>query len=726
MIVNTDHYRCMVPPRRPILAALLLLLGTSGMAPAGEADLCSPAFLVCQREARLEKYGMRRTQYDEKETRWLLGNGQMGGLADQDGTWIPSLFPADLWTSPASRTEINSPRIAPKDALAKDLVARGAKYSQSLDLRDGVLVTRCETRDARGFQTRMFCSMDQPRLLVMEGRNLAAAAVQEWTIQLPLVNFEIHPGEIVTANWAGKPFTRLGCAARASLPLQETGRGRYIARVPAGGSLVLLFAVTTSFDGEDFLDQAKRIVAEAGGIETLLAASRRAWQRRYAPMGIVTLADEKYEALFYRSLYCILCQTGSRRFLPGESQFADGCWDMHPFVYGTAGYHTMAFTALGAFEEARRMLRIFYKPEAMRRNAAYFFHTVHDARKDLRNAAAMAFAHEFLIQGDNLPVPDYDWHHSRQGFGAAMFYRYSRYDPDERWLREYTYPVMRGTAEFWRTYCRWDEGRKAYMLPKTLSCSEDFSAPSIMDAVWACKWNLTMAARLARRLGVDEGPRREWEKVAAGLFLAQTGRHYLEYPDDTETRPCRGYLSVRAHNFLGHPTIELVNLVDRRKAIDTLEFTWQRHKSPAGMAIFFANWFALADLHYGRGDAALRWMAHDFNCLEAGGLCLTETEHSGHKYFGNGHSSFVLCLVAMALQSYDDRIMPFPAVPGGWKDLAFYHLPAEGGIRVSGRMSGGKVVWVEYRQGDKRLLRTDQARPILIKGAGQAVSVESE
>jgi len=696
-----------------------------------DGDDTSPEFIRHQRDVRLEKYSPVRIQFDENDVGWLVGNGEMGGrVRSVDGCWVPSLFLADGWASPTSRVEINSPKIAPKDVGVKELVARGAKYRQSLSLRDGVLVTRYGAGEAGSFQTRMFFSMSERHLMVMEGRSLAKTGTQQWTIELPRRDwagkFEIHDGEIVTAVSAGKPFTRMAWAARASAPLIALGQGRYAATVRPGEPLVLLFAATTNFDGEDFIEQARRIVAAAGDVETLLAASRRAWQRRYAPMGIVTLADEKYEALFYRSLYCILCQTGSDRFLPGESQFANGCWGMHPFVFGTAGFHTMAFTALGAFDEARRMLRIFYKPEAMRRNAAYFFHTTHDTVKDRRNPDAMAFAHEFRIDGENLPVADYDWHHSRQGFGAAMFYRLHRYDPDEKLLREEVYPVLRGTAEFWRTYCRWDEGRKAYLLPRTLSCSEDISAPSIMDAVWACKWNLTMAGRLAQQLGVDENLRRQWQMIADGLYLAQTDRHYLEHPADTETRPCHGYLSVRAHNFLGYPTIELVNMVDRRKAIDTLEFTWQRHKSPAGMAIFFANWFALADLHYGRGDAALRWMTHNFNCLYADGLCLCEGERSGNTYFGNGYSSFVLCLIAMGVQSYDDRIMPFPAVPSGFKDFAFYNLPAEGGIRLSGKMAGGKVEWLTYQQGEKTLLRTDQARPVRIRRAGRTAAVELE
>ena len=171
---------------------------------------------------------------------------------------------ADNWSSPTRRTAICGPLVAPKDAGVEELVARGAKYSQSLGLGDGLLVTRCDAGEAGGFQTRMFFSMAERRLLVMEGRNLAKSGPQQWTIELPLKGFDVHGGETVTAVSPGEPFTRLAWAARATLPLKSLGQGRYAATVRPGESLVLLFAATTNFDGADFIAEARRIVATAG------------------------------------------------------------------------------------------------------------------------------------------------------------------------------------------------------------------------------------------------------------------------------------------------------------------------------------------------------------------------------------------------------------------------------------------------------------------------------
>ena len=280
---------CVVLRRRQAVAAALaaacLLCGTTQVVRAQEGADISPEFILRRREARLEKYSPVRTQFNEKDLGWLVSNGEMGGLASLDGCWIPSLFLADLWSSPTSRFEMNSPRLAPKDVGVKELVARGAKYRQSLDLRDGVLVTRCGAGEPGGFQTRMFFSMAERRLMVIEGRNLAKTGAEEWTIEVPTLNFAVRDGEIVAAVSADKPFTRRAWAARASVPLKKLGRGRYAATVRPGESLVLLFAATTNFDGADFAEQARRIVAAAGDVETLLAASRRAWQRRVCADG---------------------------------------------------------------------------------------------------------------------------------------------------------------------------------------------------------------------------------------------------------------------------------------------------------------------------------------------------------------------------------------------------------------------------------------------------------
>jgi hypothetical protein len=63
---------------------------------------------------------------------------------------------------------------------------------------------------------------------------------------------------------------------------------------------------------------------------------------------------------------------------------------------------------------------------------------------------------------------------------------------------------------------------------------------------------------------------------------------------------------------------------------------------------------------------------------------------------------------SMLLQSYNDTIRVFPAIPAQWKDLEFYDLPAEGGIKVSGKMKDGKVQWIRLSRDNKELIHVKE------------------
>ena len=67
----------------------------------------------------------------------------------------------------------------------------------------------------------------------------------------------------------------------------------------------------------------------------------------------------------------------------------------------------------------------------------------------------------------------------------------------------------------------------------------------------------------------------------------------------------------------------------------------------------------------------------------------------------------------MLLQSRRDLIEVFPAIPKGWKDVAFTTLRAEGGVLVSAEMRDGKTVRIEVtsdNQTDCRLRSTEPER----------------
>jgi hypothetical protein len=70
--------------------------------------------------------------------------------------------------------------------------------------------------------------------------------------------------------------------------------------------------------------------------------------------------------------------------------------------------------------------------------------------------------------------------------------------------------------------------------------------------------------------------------------------------------------------------------------------------------------------------------------------------------------------VSMVLQSVGNSIKVFPAVPEAFGDIAFYGLPATGGIRVSSEMKNGQVQFVRFEKDGKVLLETGGKAPITV------------
>jgi hypothetical protein len=61
----------------------------------------------------------------------------------------------------------------------------------------------------------------------------------------------------------------------------------------------------------------------------------------------------------------------------------------------------------------------------------------------------------------------------------------------------------------------------------------------------------------------------------------------------------------------------------------------------------------------------------------------------------------------MCLQSYNNTIRVFPAIPEEWRDIEFYNLPAVNGIRVSGVLKNGKVKSIIYSKDGIELLKSN-------------------
>ena len=695
------------------------------------------------RADRLKRYGFDYRHYEIRkrgEPGLLIANAEFGGMANALGLGVPTMWGAAIWAHREARAPMGGIALS-CDQFGVDRIPK--VYRQRLLLEDAVLRTTVGYEDGSGFETQQFFSMSSLGLFVLHLKNTGGAEPRRWRIALPTFdpNNELGPDGGVETWFVSSPdreshvitgvspasFTQLAWALRTNKALQTaageshgpTFAGRYeLTLEPEESALIILSTaaggndVIPGLSADECLQHARQeVMAGPFDFDSLASANHEAWEKLWAQTAVLAIPDETCERVWYRSLFQTIMTVGSRRYLPGESMFAVPCWSMYPFTYGAAGWGALALIAAGLPQRAEPLLDLLHNPKSLAANAAYYMRrlNVEDGSKE-----ALSFAHEQMLDGRNNPCGHYEMERHIDGFAAALFYRFGRYYPDEKYFKATIYPVLRGTAEFWASIALKD-GKGGYVLPLLTGLSEDLLRANMFETVIAAKYCLMLAYRHAEQMNADDKLRARWKEVGDGLVIPQNSERYLEFLGDNEDRPGAGYQGIRAFVFAGYPTEEFAAILDPAKVKNTLDNTWKRNREGEGMIGFNAAWFGLCETVFRRGDHALIMLGYCLKGLDKWNYSFTEVPGNPNYYFVDNFTTYALVAMSMAVQSYSDRIIPFAAIPAAWKDFAFYDLPAEAGIRVSGEMKDGQVRWVSYREGDKELLRKSDGSPVTIK-----------
>ena len=681
------------------------------------------------RNKLLAKYEFERLRYDTSIVELLIGNKELGGLARHNGLGFAELWSASFWKKPHMRIPLYGPSIRNEELNNASV----KNYRQTLSIKDGLLKTKVEFKGHAGYETEMFFSAANPHLLVLQLKDLGEEGSQRrWDIQVPMNNttytsewplYSRH--ETDEAIFAIKRVNENQISGQTkegflsptnyqvycSNPLSETGRNdNYSFSTSGGESVQLYFTISTSWNGSDYQHVARNAVPINTAYKFLLKAHQSAWEKDWKEMAVISLANERYESLLYRSMFWMLCTSGSETFLPGECQFANSTWWMIPFSYGAAGWSAKAYTMLGHFERAKKMAVQHYKPTALIENAAPYIES-----HGKENKQAFSFAHQIDIDGVSRTGKCCDKQRHIDAFVPALFHIVATYSDDKEFMLQYTYPVFRGTAEFWKSIAQWDDSLDAYIYSDLLSVSEVTNKNSVLDVMLSARWDLMMAARYADQLGVDKQLRQQWRHISENIYIPQNEEIYLEYRDDKGRSQGGGYNGIRAHIYLGYPTREFVPYMDRDKVANTFDLNFARNNKGKDMIAFVTNWMGLTELHYKRPDKALQYLENNFNCMDRSHTTICEDSTGINPYFNTNYSSYVISIISMLVQSYNKEIDVFPAVPSGWKDIEFYNLAAEHGILVSGEMRDGIVQWVTLQKDGKSLLKTREAGKVKIR-----------
>jgi len=460
------------------------------------------------RHKLLQQHSIVRKEWKPEQIRLLLGNAELGGLANYNGLGFEKLWGAAFWADSSKRFFVSGPELS----CLKQQKDIPVSYTSSLGLEDGILATQIDYGAKGSYNSELFCSMASPNLLVLKVKATGKMTLDEWTLRLPVRGFDVT--QLSKKSFSGvssakskTPFTITSWAMLANTELTfNISDSLYHLKFPCSKELIIQFSVTTSWDGANFENEPLKNLRSGKSYEDLKKSQVNVWTSMWNKSGVVVLPDKAHEQLFYRSVYYMFSTCGSKKFLPGETQFALPSWGMHSFTEGAAGWAVYAYTVLGLPEMAKRMAEWHFKPLAFQKNAEYFLDQLSresptgqipytdwkdplpaKVRQFSPNPDAWSFAHETSFDGTDMPSDyppsnhyPFDQQRHIDGFGATMFYRISRYYPDSTYLNQRTYPVLRGIAEFWRSLAIWDNDKKGYMLPVMQSLSEDFREKNLL------------------------------------------------------------------------------------------------------------------------------------------------------------------------------------------------------------------------------------------------------
>lgn len=266
----------------------------------------------------------------------------------------------------------------------------------------------------------------------------------------------------------------------------------------------------------------------------------------------------------------------------------------------------------------------------------------------------------------------------------AMFDRF-RYSGDSAYLRNKAYPMMKDAARFLGAKLTYDAAKGQYAMPGSYSHETYWNVPNPITDLAAIRALFPKAIQVSQALGVDADLRAKWQDVLAKLvpYKTETVNGQVRWlPHDPPISSTHNTENIACE--LAWPySVTGIGSPDLQVAIQsyrTRPFAYTEIWSPD----------AIQAARLGLGDNA-------FTDLKQ-----MQTKHqdrsNGLVSNTNGVFDFVGLVIPsineMMLQSHNDTIRVFPALPAATGLVARFSLLATGGFLVTSEKEAGDVKYV--------------------------------
>jgi hypothetical protein len=263
---------------------------------------------------------------------------------------------------------------------------------------------------------------------------------------------------------------------------------------------------------------------------------------------------------------------------------------------------------------------------------------------------------------------------------AFNMYLQYRYTNDTNYLRTTAYPFMRDVVRFYAAKLTRD-GNGKYSMAGSNAHETYWSVPGAITDLAAVKSLFPVTIQASQALGLDADLRSQWQGILDDLAPYPTdGSAYLPHtPPIAQTRNDENVASevIWPYNTTG------IGAPDYQTALNT----WNKRPFPYDNV--WAN-DAIQAARLGLGDQAYNGMKTMLQKYQNFPNGLTANTNGVFEYLGVHLSATNESL----LQSYNDKIRVFPAVPSDSSFVGKFTLLAKNGFQVSSEREGGEIKYV--------------------------------
>ncbi|MFC5828311.1 glycosyl hydrolase family 95 catalytic domain-containing protein [Nonomuraea insulae] len=268
------------------------------------------------------------------------------------------------------------------------------------------------------------------------------------------------------------------------------------------------------------------------------------------------------------------------------------------------------------------------------------------------------------------------------GYEAAynMYLRY-RYTNDVNYLRDVAYPYMRETAKFYSAMLSHDSATNTYYMANSNSHETYWNVRNAITDLAAVRAIFPLTIQVSQQLGLDAGLRSGWQNVLDHLvpYSIANGAYQPHQPPIAQTRNNENVSAelIWPYDITG------IGYADYQTAVNT----WNQRPFPYGNV--WSN-DAVQAARLGLGDQAYQGMKTMLQKYQNYPNGMTNNTNGVFEYLGVHLSAMNEAL----MQSYNDKIRVFPAVPGDSSFVGKFTLLAKDGFQVSSEREAGEIKYV--------------------------------